>query len=145
VAGNLSGCDEPRSVQAVRARGLLIVAGEDVVDSDVHGDGLQADALPQGGDDMPLDVACHVVDGISVGDRHGEVDDSGAAEDADCGMGMTVLEAGLFGEFSVYHTSRTRMRIWLMTSAVRPGGAGTGRAAVSITGAHRAANSASAA
>ena len=26
----------------------------------------------------------------------------------------------------VYHTSRTRTRIWLMTAAVRPGGAGTG-------------------
>ena len=32
---------------------------------------------------MPLDVACHVADGISVGDRYGEVDDGGAAEDAD--------------------------------------------------------------
>src|SRR6185312_9464590 len=99
-AGNLPGCDEPRSGQAARARGLLIVAGEDVVDGDVHGNGLQAGTLPQGGDDMPLDVACHVVDGISVGDRYGEVDDGGAAEDADCGMRMTVLEAALLGEFS---------------------------------------------
>ena len=46
---------------------------------------------------------------------------------------------------SVYHTSRTRTRIWLMTAAVRPGGAGTGLAAVSVTGAHKAANSAIAA
>ena len=46
---------------------------------------------------------------------------------------------------SVYHTSRTSTRIWLMTAAVRPGGAGTGLAAASATGAHKAANSAIAA
>ena len=45
----------------------------------------------------------------------------------------------------VYHTSRISTRIWLMTAAVRPGGAGTGVAAVSATGAHRAVNSAMAA
>ena len=41
----------------------------------------------------------------------------------------------------VYQTSRTRTRIWLMTDAVRPGGAGTGVAASSVTGSHRAASS----
>lgn len=51
----------------------------------------------------------------------------------------------VLGVCSVYHTSRISIRIWLMTAAVRPGGAVTGVAAVSATGAHRAVNSAMAA
>ena len=42
---------------------------------------------------------------------------------------------------SVYQMSRTRVRIWLMTAAARPGGAGTGVAASSVTGSHKAVSS----
>ncbi len=46
---------------------------------------------------------------------------------------------------SVYQTSRTRLRIWVITAATRPGGGDTGAAASSVTGPHRTLNSRSAA
>jgi hypothetical protein len=75
----------------------LVVVGEDVVDGDIYGDGLQADLVTQRGDDVLLDLAGHLVDGSPVADRHGEVDDRGAAEQADGGVRMTMLEGGAFG------------------------------------------------
>ena len=54
--------------------------------------------VAQGGDDVLLDVAGYLVDGVSVGDGHGEVHDCGAAEDAHRGVRMMVPEGGLLGE-----------------------------------------------
>jgi len=61
----------------------VVIFGEDVVDGDVYGDGLQADVVAQGSDDVLLDFAGHLVDWGPVGDRDGEVDDCGAAEHAE--------------------------------------------------------------
>jgi hypothetical protein len=44
-----------------------------------------------------LDFAGHLVGGSPVADRHGEVDDRGAAEHADGGVRMAMLEAGVLG------------------------------------------------
>jgi hypothetical protein len=58
----------------------VVFINENVVDDDVDGDGFQADMVAQGGNDLPLDAPGYFVHGVSVGDRHGEVDDCGAAQ-----------------------------------------------------------------
>ena len=54
--------------------------------------------IVQVGDDVLLDFAGHLVEGIPAGDRHGEVDDRGAAKHADGGVRMTMLEGGALGQ-----------------------------------------------
>jgi hypothetical protein len=76
----------------------LVVVDENVVDDDVYGDGFQADLVAQGGDDVLLDVPGYLVYGVSVADRHGKVDDCGAAQYTHGGVGVTVLEGGRLGE-----------------------------------------------
>ena len=97
MAGNLRGCAETTQVVPSGRISSLIFVNENVVDDDVDGDGFQADMVAQGGDDVLLDVPGYFVYGVSVGDRHGEVDDCGAAQDAHGGVGMTVLEGGPLG------------------------------------------------
>ena len=73
-------------------RRFLVVVGEDVIDGDVDGVGLQPDLVAEGGDDALLDVACHLTHGVSVRYRHGKVHDGSAAQDAHGGMGMMMGE-----------------------------------------------------
>ena len=101
MAGNLRGCAETTlGVPSERISSLIFVH-ENVVDDDVDGDGLQADMVAQGRSDVLLDVSGYFVYGVSVGDRHGEVDDCGAAQYAHGGVGMTMLEGGPLGESGV--------------------------------------------
>ena len=60
----------------------VAVIVEDVVDGDVDDDGLEAEGLPQFGDDVLLDGSRYLVGGVTVRDRHGEVHHGGAAEHA---------------------------------------------------------------
>src|SRR6476660_6094352 len=97
MAGNLRGCAETTQVEPSGRISSLIFVHENVVDDDIDGDGLQADMVVQGRNDVLLDVAGYFVHGASVGDRHGEVDDCGAAQYAHGGVGMTMLEGGPLG------------------------------------------------
>lgn len=98
MAGNLRGCVETTQVLPSERISSLIFANKNVVDDDVDGDGLQADMVAQGSNDVLLDVPGYFMHGVSIGDRHGEVDDCGAAQYAHGGARMTMQEGGPVGE-----------------------------------------------
>jgi len=72
-----------------------VESGCDVVDGDV----LDADGGAQLCDDALVDLAGDLVDALAVADGEGEVDDRGAAQDADRGVGGAVAEGGFLGQF----------------------------------------------
>jgi hypothetical protein len=76
-----------------------VESGFDVVDGEVDGDVLDADGGAQLCDDALVDLAGDLVDALAVADGEGEVDDRGAAQDADRGVGGAVAEGGFLGQF----------------------------------------------
>jgi len=76
-----------------------VESGCDVVDGEVDGDVLDADGGAQLCDDALVDLAGDLVDALAVADGEGEVDDRGAAQDADRGVGGAVAEGGFLGQF----------------------------------------------
>ncbi len=66
------GCSRPETAGWTdwRANLLLVVAGQDVVDGDVDGNGLEAKLVAEAGDDVALDLAGHLMDRVSVADSN---------------------------------------------------------------------------
>ena len=71
---------------------------QDVINGDVDGDILQAEAVVQCGGDLPLNVAGNVMDGHAVGHGDGKVNDGSAAKHAGGGAGVTLAERAITGK-----------------------------------------------
>ena len=77
-------------------------AGCEVVDGEVDGDVWDAGDGAQLCDDALVDLVGDLVDDLAVADGESEVDDRGAAQDADRGVGGEVAEGGFLGQAGIW-------------------------------------------